>query len=267
MFEHIPPLYWEIVFFIVGLMFGSFFNVCILRIPAKESIVKPASHCTACGYELKWYDNIPILSYLILRGKCRQCGKKFSIRYMCVEILTGFLFLLVYLHFGFSWFTPFALVFISFIIIMSFIDLDTFILPDRFTLPLIPLGVLSFLVRPDFSLVDSLLGILAGGGLIFLFSAGYYLLKGTPGMGGGDIKLMAGVGAYLGIELALMTIMIGTITGTIAAIPLLISKKKNMDTMLPFGPFLALGAVICLFWGEEIFRFWMEHPLIDLRVD
>jgi len=150
---------------------------------------------------------------------------------------------------------------------MSFIDLDTFTLPDRFTLTLIPLGIIASFFREDFGITDSLFGILAGGGTIFLFSAGYYLLKGKVGMGGGDIKLMAGVGAYLGFELALMTIMIGTITGTIAALPYLYIKKKGMDEMLPFGPFLAIGAIICLFWGEEIFTWWISHPIIDLRID
>jgi leader peptidase (prepilin peptidase)/N-methyltransferase len=148
---------------------------------------------------------------------------------------------------------------------MSFIDIDHFLLPDRFTLSLIPVGVLTVLFRKDFHLQDSLLGIIAGGGIIFIFSAGYYLLRKKIGMGGGDIKIMAGVGAFVGPKLALLTILLGTIFALIAAIPFLATKKKSLDAMLPFGPFLALAGIICLFWGDIIFEWWLKHPLIQIN--
>jgi len=263
--EYLPEYFAASTFFIFGLILGSFFNVCIWRIPRKESIVKPPSHCPSCNIVIKWYDNIPVFSFLILKGRCRKCGLKISVRYPIVELLSGFLFCLCFLQFGLHLFTLFALIFISFLIIMSFIDIDHYILPDRFTLALIPLGVLTIFFRNNFFLEDSLMGIAAGGGLIFLFSAGYYILRKKIGMGGGDIKLMAGVGAYLGPKLALLTILIGTILALIIAIPYLITKKKRMDEMLPFGPFLALAAIICLFWGDIIFDWWMRHPLFEIN--
>jgi leader peptidase (prepilin peptidase)/N-methyltransferase len=262
--EYLPEYFVASTFFVLGLVLGSFFNVCIWRIPRKESIVKPPSHCPSCDTLIKWYDNIPVISFFILMGKCRKCGRKISIRYPLVEILTAILFCLCYLQFGLHIFTLFFLIFISFLIIMSFIDIDHYILPDRFTLTLIPLGILTIFFRKDFFLKDSLLGIAAGGGLILLFSAGYYLFRKKIGMGGGDIKLMAGAGAYLGPKLALLTILIGTILALIIAIPYLITKKKGMDEMLPFGPFLALAAIICLFWGDIIFDWWMRHPLFEI---
>lgn len=267
MFALVPDIFWLVTFFIFGLILGSFFNVCIWRIPREESIVKPGSHCTRCNAEIKWYDNIPVLSYIILRGKCRKCGEPFSVRYAAIELLTGILYALTYHYFGFQIFTIFVLIYISFMIIMSFIDIDHFILPDRFTLTLIPLGILASFFRIDFSWTDSLIGILTGGGLIFLFSGLYYLLKKTPGMGGGDIKLMAGVGAYLGFSNTLLTLLIGTLSGTVIALPYVFLKKKKMDSMLPFGPFLALAAIICLFWGDVILDWWLQHPIIDLTVD
>ena len=267
MFLLIPPEFWAVCFFILGLILGSFFNVCIWRIPRDQSIVKPPSHCPACNRDIKWYDNIPLVSYIILRGKCRACGERISIRYPAIELASGILIAYTYWHFGFSPFLPFALIYISFMIIMFVIDLEHFILPDRFTLTLIPIGFISSFFREDFSWKDSLLGMLAGGGLIALFSIFYYLYKRKVGMGGGDIKLMAAVGAYLGAKLALLSIVIGSVGGVLVMLPIMAIRKKKMDTMLPFGPFLTIAAVICLFWGEEIFTWWMEHPIIDLSVD
>lgn len=265
MFEYLPVSFSAAMFFILGAILGSFFNVCIWRIPRKESIVKPPSHCPSCDNLIKWYDNIPIISYIFLAGKCRKCREKISIRYPAVEFLTGILFSLSFLIYGYQMYILFVFVFISFMIIMSFIDIDHYLLPDRFTLTLIPLGILSILVRKDFNLQDSLLGILVGGGIIFLFSAGYYLFKKKIGMGGGDIKLMAGVGAFVGPKLALFTILLATILALIAAVPFLVTKKKGLDAMLPFGPFLALAGILCLFWGDIIFDWWMRHPIIQIN--
>lgn len=150
-------------------------------------------------------------------------------------------------------------------IIMSFIDIDHFLLPDRFTLTMIPLGIITIFFRDNFSLMDSLLGIVTGGGIILIFSAGYYLFRRKIGMGGGDIKLMAGVGAFIGAKLVLLAILMGTIIALIAAIPYLITKKKGLEAMLPFGPFLALAAIICLFWGDIIFDWWLKHPIIRIE--
>lgn len=265
MFEYLPTYFSASAFFVLGMIFGSFFNVCIWRIPRKESIVKPPSHCPSCHSLIKWYDNIPLVSYLILRAKCRKCGEKISIRYPIVELLTGLLFCSSFLIFGYQYYIFFVLIYVSFMIIMSFIDIDHFLLPDRFTLTMIPLGIITIFFRDNFSLMDSLLGIVTGGGIILIFSAGYYLFRRKIGMGGGDIKLMAGVGAFIGAKLVLLAILMGTIIALIAAIPYLITKKKGLEAMLPFGPFLALAAIICLFWGDIIFDWWLKHPIIRIE--
>ncbi len=231
---------------------GSFFNVCIYRIPRKESIVFPPSHCPKCGTSLKFYDNIPIASYILLRGRCRYCKEKISPLYPLVELLTGVLYVGVFIYYGsdlLSFFT--FLVFISFLIVISFIDLEHMIIPNILVLPGIFVGLLFSFMRGEYFFLDSLCGLLTGGVIIFLI---VFLSKG--GMGEGDIKLSAMIGSFLGVKLTVIALLLSFIVGGIVGIVLLTLKIKGRKDPIPFGPFLTLGAVLSLMWGQVIAKMW-----------
>ncbi|MBW8004361.1 MAG: prepilin peptidase [candidate division NC10 bacterium] len=247
--------------FLLGLVVGSFCNVCIHRLPQGESIVIPRSRCPNCRTSIKAHDNIPVLSFLLLRRQCRSCGHRISWQYPVVELLTGSLFALTIFRFGLSWHTGILWAFVAALVIVTFIDLEHQIVPDVITLPGIAVGLTwsvlaALLLTNDHGAplsfspptpLDALLGMLVGGGILYLvavFSRG--------GMGGGDIKLTAMVGALLGWRAALLTIFLGTLSGSVIALVLLASGKKSRKDPMPFGPFLALGAVLALFWGEEL---------------
>jgi len=243
----------EVLIFIVGLVVGSFINVCIYRIPRKISIIKPASFCPSCRNSIKPWHNIPVLGFLLLKGRCAYCGAKISLRYPVVEALNGVLYVIAFLHFGLTVSLPFILIFISALITISFIDIDFQIIPDQISIPLIFLGIILSLIPHNSlnlaqNIKDSLIGILVGGGSLLIVS-----LISKGGMGGGDVKLNAAVGAFLGWKSALLTIFIGSLTGSIVGI---ISMKKTGNRKIPFGPFLSLGALICLFFGEKILSWY-----------
>lgn len=242
-----------LIFFLIGLVIGSFLNVCIYRIPRGKSIIKPFSFCPKCGSTIKPWHNIPFISYIFLKGKCAYCGEKISIKYPVVELLNGFLYILAYSYFGLTPAFFFSLIFISALIVVSFIDIEFQIIPDVISIPLIALGVVFTVFFHDGSemlsgLWRSLTGILVGGGCLLLVSI---LSKG--GMGGGDIKLNAAVGAWIGWKASLLTIFIGSLAGSIIG---LIILKKTGNRKIAFGPFLALGALVSLFWGEKIINFY-----------
>jgi leader peptidase (prepilin peptidase)/N-methyltransferase len=254
----------ELLAFVFGLITGSFLNVCIYRLPREISIVSPPSACPGCNNPIKPWDNIPIISYLFLRGKCRNCGERISIRYPLVELLNGLLYLLIVYFFGFGWqFIP-LFVFVSAMIAITFIDLEFQIIPDVITLPGIVIGVISsvfFLPDPLFNiyesdmltgLINSLIGILLGGGLFFLIAV---VSKG--GMGGGDIKMMAMVGAFMGWKAVLLVTFIGSLAGSLVGIMLMLFKGKSRKTKVPFGPFLAMGSLITLFLGGKIITWYL----------
>jgi len=243
---------------ILGLLVGSFLNVCIHRVPLGMSIVRPASRCPRCGFELRWYQNVPILSYLLLRGKCASCKVRISIRYPMVEALTGLLFLLVFHCFGISWATPVYWVFVATLVVITFIDLDHQIIPDVISLPGIVVGFLTALMVPWLSWTDSLFGILLGGGSLFLVAEVYQRLTGQEGMGGGDVKLLAMIGAFLGWKAVLPVIFFGSLAGSLVGVPLMLLKRSDGKLAIPFGPFLALGALICLFWGRQLFDWYVR---------
>lgn len=247
--------------FLLGLVVGSFCNVCIYRIPEGESIVIPGSRCPNCRTAIKAYDNIPVLSFLVLKGQCRSCGHRISWQYPVVELVTGSLFVLTIFRFGLTWHTGVLWAFVGALVIVTFIDLEHQIVPDVITLPGIAIGlawsVLTALLsigghRPVVSFfpptpLDALLGTVVGGGILYLVAV---LSRG--GMGGGDIKLTAMIGAFLGWREVLLTIFLGTLMGSVIALLLLASGKKGRKDPMPFGPFLALGAVLALFWGAEL---------------
>ncbi|PLX96976.1 MAG: prepilin peptidase [Desulfuromonas sp.] len=247
---------WLLVF-VLGAVIGSFLNVCIYRIPARKSVVFPPSHCFKCDTSLRWYHNIPILSFLSLRGHCAFCGATFSWRYPAIETLNGALFCLVFYYARFSWVTLVLFLFVSALVVVTFIDLDHQIIPDVITLPGIPVGFLCSFVIPWVSWQDSLLGITVGGGSLFLIAFLYELLTKKEGMGGGDVKLLAMIGAFCGWKVIFPVIFISSLIGTLVGIPLMFFKKGDARMAIPFGPFLAVGTFVYIFWGEMLFRWYL----------
>ncbi|MBE9542478.1 MAG: prepilin peptidase [Proteobacteria bacterium] len=243
--------------FFLGAVIGSFLNVCIIRLPEGRSIVSPPSHCPTCQSPIRFYDNIPVFSYILLRGKCRGCGERISPRYPLVEFLTGCLSVLLLFRFGLSLSYGVYLIFISSLVVITFIDIDHRIIPDKISLPAIPIGfTLSFLL-PELTWLQSLIGILVGGGSLLLVAVVYEAIAGVEGMGGGDIKLLAMLGAFLGWEGVLFTIMASSIIGTVAGGGYMILSGKGRKAAVPFGPFLSIGALIYLLWGELIIRWYL----------
>ena len=241
-----------ILIFILGLIVGSFSNVCIYRIPRNESIIYPASHCPKCSTTIRPRDNVPLLSYIILKGRCRNCGSKISIQYPLVELLTGIIYLIIYLIYGLSIQSLIYIILSSALIIIAFIDLNEQIVPDVISLPGIGAGlILSFFV-PYISFINSVLGVFVGGGIILIIGlVGSAIFK-KEAMGGGDVKLAAMVGAFLGWKYVILALFLGFFIGALAGIFLVLSKIKNREDMVPFGPFIALGSFITILCGEKI---------------
>jgi leader peptidase (prepilin peptidase) / N-methyltransferase len=244
--------------FIFGAVIGSFLNVCIYRIPAGVSIVSPPSRCPGCETPIRWYQNIPIISYLLLGGKCAVCKTPISIRYPLVEALTGLLFVLILYTFGLQWATLVYWLFAGALVVITFIDLDHQIIPDVISLPGIIVGFLAVFAVPWVTWTDSLLGILLGGGSLFLVAAGYEFLTKKEGMGGGDIKLLAMIGAFLGWQAILPVIFLSSFIGSLVGVPLMLIKKADRRLAIPFGPFLALGAMIYLLWGRMLVEWYLS---------
>lgn len=250
--------YWATVFFIFGALFGSFANVVVYRLPKGESVVTPGSHCYGCKKPVKFYDNIPILSWFILRGKCRNCGAKFSFRYCLVEIITGILFAMAFLKLGWSYFLAEILILFLGLVIVSFIDLDHFIIPDKISLPGIAIGLLGGLVNPERTFMDAFLGMLLGGGFLWAVAYVYFLIKKEEGMGGGDIKLLAWIGAIFGWMSIPFIILCSSVLGSLVGVFLIAKHKGNMKTVIPFGPYIAFAAILYLFFGQEIGKWYIN---------
>jgi leader peptidase (prepilin peptidase)/N-methyltransferase len=238
----------------LGAVVGSFLNVVAIRLPRGESLVRPGSRCPACGAPIAWFDNIPVLSFVWLRGRCRACRSAISWQYPLVEVATAALFALAAWRAGPrlevllpSWALLAALV------AVTAIDLAHQVIPDAITLPGIGAGFIASLANPSVGWLDSVLGIVAGGGLIFLV-----IVVSRGGMGGGDMKLCAMLGAFLGYKLALLAIFSGVLLGGLVAGLLLTTGVKRRKDPIPFGPFLAGGGVIALFMGEEIVRWYLS---------
>lgn len=244
--------------FIFGAIVGSFLNVCIYRLPLEQSIAFPASHCLQCSSTLRWYHNIPVLSYLFLRGRCRFCNARISWRYPAVEILNALFYLAVFHASGYSPTSLILFVFISALITISFMDIDHQIIPDVISLPGIILGFCASFIIPSVSWHDSLWGILLGGGSLFAVAYLYAFFTGKEGMGGGDIKLLAMIGAFLGYKAVLPVIFISSLLGTFVGVPLMLLKKADGRYAIPFGPFLALAATIYLFAGPQLINWYMD---------
>jgi leader peptidase (prepilin peptidase) / N-methyltransferase len=252
----VPAWFFYLILLILGLVLGSFYNVCIYRLPREESIVWPGSHCPQCGHPLSLLDNFPLVSFLLLRGSCRYCQTPISFQYPLVEALTGLMTVLIGWKFGLSWAFFQALILTSALLVISFIDLSHQIIPDWITYPGIGIGlVLSWLVGTP-GWWSSLIGILTGGGVLWLLAAGYQLLAKKEGMGGGDIKLLAMIGAFLGWPGVLVTLLLGSLFGTLVGLVLILFWKKDRTFAVPFGPFLSLGGVIHLFFGDTLLNWY-----------
>ena len=238
-----------------GAVIGSFLNVCIHRLPLKQSIISPRSRCPQCATAIGWYDNIPILSYFWLRARCRACGRGISWRYPLVEALNAAGYGLIIWRFGLSASTLVYLLLWSALIVISFIDLDHMIIPDRITIPGMVLGlVVGTVLLPQWW--DSLLGLLVGGGILYFMAWISPYLFGKEGMGGGDIKLLAMVGAFLGWKPAVLTIFFGGLLGAVVGLTLMGIRVMTREAYLPFGPFLALGAGVAILYGREILAWY-----------
>lgn len=248
-------------FFVFGAILGSFANVIILRLPQGKSIVHPRSQCMSCGKPIRWYDNIPILSWFLLRGKCRSCHATFSFRYPLVEILMALSFAVAPHFIGWNWFLLEALIFLFGLITVSFIDIDHFILPDVFTLSGIGVGLLGAAINPERSFFDAFLGFFLGGGFLWAVAYLYFIFRKEEGMGGGDIKLMAWIGAVIGWKAVFFVIVCSSLVGTLGGLWTALQQKKGLKTIIPFGPYLALSAVIYLFGGQGL-ALWYFHLFI-----
>ena len=246
----------SIIIGLLGLLIGSFLNVVIFRVPRGESIVTPGSHCPTCGHVLRAWELLPVISFLIQKGRCRNCQAQISRRYPVVELLTGILFLLTATLSLSSATQParltLNLVFVAVLIALSVIDLDTFRLPDVLTLPLLGIGLLgAFLIPGSPSGWESMLSALGAGGLFWIIARVY-----PQGMGLGDVKLVAALGAYLGFPSVFLAVFVGSFAGAFIGIVLLLIGHKRFRQQIPFGPYLAFGAIIALLWGTQIFDWY-----------
>lgn len=257
-------LFYYIFLFVLGIVLGSFYNVVGLRISKGMSIAKPGSHCFNCGHELKWYELVPLFSYLFLGGKCKECKVKISPRYFIIELLTGLLFVFSFYHFGLTWELLVALTFISLFVIITVSDLEymliedivllvflVFILAERLFIP-IPLEQ-STISNPYF---EALLGGIVGFSLLFLISfVGEKVMK-KEVMGGGDIKLYGIIGLVLGIRLTFFSLFLAALFGSVVGVILMRSNLVKKDTPIPFGPFIALGSIVAYFYGVDILNWY-----------
>ena len=272
--------------FVLGLLIGSFLNVCILRIPREESIVLPASHCPACNAKIQPYDNIPVVSWLILGGRCRKCKAPISWQYPIVELLTGLLFLLCYLRFvrNVEDWTQVVLVakwcvFAAILVVLTITDIRERILPDKVNFLGLGIGLaLSFFLAPmdgtaawisrrlfdvpppeaALAVGDALLGAALASGLLWLVAEGYFRLRGREGMGLGDVKMMLMAGAFLGVQRGLLTILVGSLLGSVIGAAVIAIAKKDSDFELPFGTFLGAAAMLVVFFGSPALA-WYRH--------
>ncbi len=247
----IPHTLWLIYAGLLGAVVGSFLNVVVYRLPLGQSVVSPPSRCPKCGNRLQWFDNIPILGWLLLGGRCRKCKNSISIQYPVVELITAVLFVLV------VWLTPpgpllaTRLLLVCILVVLFGIDLEHQILPNSITLPGIVAGVLLSIIAPP-GVRDALIGVVVGGGILYTIAWGYYLWRREEGLGMGDVKMLAMVGAFLGWKAVLVTLVFASFSGAIIGVGMIAMQRGNMKLALPFGTFLSLGALIAMLVGDPL---------------
>ena len=261
-----PEFYLVSIVFIFGAMVGSFLNVCISRIPKGESVIHPPSHCPKCQAPIPFFHNVPLVSYLLLGGRCCSCGVRISFRYFAVELLMASFAVALFYQFGFGLAFVVGFFFIAALIVISFIDLDVRIVPDVISLPGIVVGILfsligRYAISDPFDIVPTplgaLIGVLAGGGFLLAVAWIYEKFTGVEGMGGGDIKLLAMIGAFLGWPSIPLTLFFSSLGGSVIGLSIMLAKGVDRRYALPFAPFLCLGALVYLFFGREIIDFYV----------
>ena len=241
---------------VLGLAIGSFLNVCIYRLPRGESIVSPPSRCPSCGQGLRWFDNVPVLGWLLLGGRCRSCRGAVSPMYPVVEAATSVVFLLQLWQIGWQPLLAIRLLFVSAMIVLFVIDLQHRILPNVITLPGIAVGLLaSVFFEPGWR--AALIGVAAGGGVLWVVGEAYFRIRGEEGMGFGDVTMLAMVGAFLGWQLMLVTLLIASFAGSIIGGGMIAVDRGNMKYALPLGSFLAVGAVIATHVGYPLLTWYL----------
>lgn len=244
---------------VIGLVWGSFLNVVIYRLPREQSLLQPPSSCPKCGHRIKWYDNIPVVSYILLGGKCRFCGEKISLVYPLVEVLTAGCFVLVYFHnlkfFDLQFFAD--CLFVSLLIALGFIDYFHQIIPDHLTLPGLILAVVYSPFRYDLNLRQSLLGAVLGAGFLLIVYLVYLLWRKKEGLGMGDVMMMLLVGAYLGIGRTVLTLFLSSVVGAVVGLLLVKLRGKDLQFAIPFGTFIAPAAFVALIWGEPLITWYL----------
>ena len=254
----LPAGFIEVTLLLFGLCVGSFLNVCIHRLPLKQSVVSPGSRCPSCGYELRWYDNIPVLSYVMLRARCRSCSRPISIQYPVIEVVTAIVFLAHWYAFGPTPLFAARLVFGCALIVLFMIDLEHQILPDVVTLPGIVIGVaLSVFLPPG--PIESLIGLLLGGGLLWAIAEAWFRLRKVDAMGFGDVKMLAMVGAWLGWKMVILTFVLSSMMGGLVGVVLLASRRADMATRVPFGTMLAVAAMMASLYGGPILAWYLSR--------
>ncbi len=241
----------------LGLAVGSFLNVCIWRIPRNESLAFPGSHCPQCNGPIAWYDNIPLVSFVWLAGRCRRCKAPIHWRYPLVEGLTAGLYLMTVLHFGVTVRTAFLLLFLSVLVVITFIDLDHKIIPHILSLAVIPIGLLGSILTYDPPPRDAVTGALVGAGLVYLIAVYAEVAFQQESMGGGDVNLLSMVGAFLGWRLMLVSFAVAVAAGASLSLALIASRVLSRKDQIPFGPFLALGAAVALFGGNRLIDWYL----------
>ena len=242
---------------LLGLAAGSFLNVCIYRLPRHQSIAYPPSRCPRCGRSLSWFDNIPVVSWLALAGRCRQCGGRIAVQYPLVEVATGALFVAIVVLTPAGPLVASRLLLGCALIVLFMIDLEHQILPNVITLPGLVVGLLLSLVAPP-GLVDALIGAVLGAGVLYAIAAGYYMVRKEEGMGMGDVKMLAMIGAFLGWQAVLLTLILSSFSGAVIGVGLLALSGRGMRHALPFGTFLAIGALVAMLSGDAIFAWYLS---------
>ena len=245
-----------VILAVLGLAVGSFLNVCVHRLPRGQSLSAPPSRCPHCDYRLRWFDNIPVVSYAMLGGRCRKCSARISIRYPIVELVTMALFVLHGAVFGWSPLLIPRLVFACAMVVLFAIDMEHQLLPNAITLPGIVVGLIASTVLPP-GIIDALIGVLIGGGVLWLIGEAYFRYSGHEGMGGGDVKMLAMIGAFLGWKLVLVTLVLSSVLGSIIGLIVIALRKGGMKYALPYGTFLALGALVASLAGDAIVNWYV----------
>jgi leader peptidase (prepilin peptidase) / N-methyltransferase len=241
----------------MGLLIGSFLNVCILRVPAGVSVVHPASRCPRCGHLLAWFENIPVVSFLVLRRRCRKCGAPISWQYPIVELVTCAVFVAATLQFGLSWLLVSRLALACAMIVLFMIDLRHRLLPNAITIPGSVAGFLfSLVAEPGW--VASLIGLAAGGGVLLAIAEAYYRVRHEDGLGMGDVKMLAMIGAFLGWKMMLLTLVLSSLVGSLVGVGMIATRRGDMKYALPFGTFLAAATIASIFAGDSILRWYFS---------